>query len=112
MTEFDTQSIIGAKLTGFHLAPRRVVHLSFTQYQKEQLIARPERLYAQIWLIRPNRVVFKLLEGERDRRLVTVTLENSPVGVTSVWSFDDDDMLSVECKSISHIFLPVVTWIG
>ena len=109
MIDSDAQSIVGAKLTGFHIAPTRVVHLSFTQYQREQLIARPERLYAQIWLIRPRRVVFKLTKP--DRILVNVTFENTPKGVTSAWSFGDGEMLSVECKSISHVFLPVVAWI-
>ena len=108
MIESDVQSIVGAKLTGFHFAPTRVVHLSFTQYQREQLSARPECLYAQIWLVRPKRVVFKMTK--RDQILVNVAFENSPKGVTSVWSFSDDEMLSVECKSISHVFLPVVTW--
>lgn len=112
MTEFDVQSIVGAKLTGFHLAPRRVFHLSFTQYQKEQLIARPDRLYTQIWLVRPNRIVFKLTKNDQDRRVVSASLENSPTGVTSVWSFGGDDLLSVECKSISYVILPVVTWVG
>ena len=109
MIESDAQTIFGAKLTGFHFAPRRIVHLSFTQYHREQLIARPERLYTQIWLVRPKRVVFKMTK--QDRILLNVTFENSLKGIISTWLFSDDEMLSVECQSISHVFLPVVAWI-
>jgi polyferredoxin len=110
MIDSDAQSFVGTKLTGFHIAPTRVVHLSFLQNLPKQLTARPERLYAQIWLIRPKRVVFKLTN--RDRMLVNVTFEKTPESITSVWSFGDDEMLSVECKSISHVFFPVVTWVA
>ncbi len=109
MTDPDAQSVVGAKLTGFHISQTRVVHLSFLQHQSEQLAARPERLHAQIWLIRPKRVVFKLTK--QNRILVNVRFEDLPIGITSMWSFGDDEMLTVECKSISHVFFPVVTWI-
>lgn len=107
MTELDAQSIIGAKLTGFHIAATRLVHLRFTQYQSERVLSKPELISAQVWLVRPKRIVFNLTK--RDPLLMKVTFENSPNGVVSAWSFGDEEMLSVECKSISHIFLPVVT---
>lgn len=108
MTDIDARSIVGAALAGFYFAPTRVIRLSFLQSQPEELIARPEHLCAQIWLIRPKRIAFKLTK--RDRPLVSVELENSPKGINSLWSFGDDEFLTVECKSISHLFFPVVPW--
>lgn len=109
MIDSESQSIVGAKLVEFHLAPTRSVHLCFLQDDPEQLVARPERLCTQIWLIRPERISLKM--SNRDRLLTNVKLEQSRKGVTSIWSFGDGEMLSVECKSISHVFFPVVTWI-
>lgn len=105
----DAESIIGAKLTSFHIAPSRVVHLTFLQCQPEQLIARPERLCTQVWLIRPKRIVIKLTK--QDRQLVSVRIDRSPEGAATIWSFGDDEILSAGCGSVSIVFFPVVTWI-
>ena len=107
MTEIEVQSIISTTLTGFHIANSRVVHLRFTQYQPKPFSPNPEFVSAQIWLVMPKCIVFNITK--RERLLTNATFESSPYGVISRWSFGDEKLLSVECKSISHIFLPVIT---
>jgi hypothetical protein len=107
MTELDTQSIVGATLTGFYFASTRVLHLKFTQCQSERVLAKPDLISAQIWLVMPKRVVFRMVRQKPS--LEKVTIEKLPKGFISTWSFGQEEMILAECKSVSHVFLPVVT---
>lgn len=107
MTERDAQPIVGAMLTGFYLASNGLLHLKFTQCQAERVLAKPDLLTAQVWFIRPISLIIKL--ARKRHFLEQVTVESSPNGVTSAWSFGGEEMLSVECDAISHVFLPVVS---